>query len=85
MLRRRIAFTFIATLLAFPFIGIAFNSVQLWSTYRSIPKSPISDKQAIVIGNSLHSDTQSLLRYLSLPGIRQISELAGLDIFTIKP
>jgi hypothetical protein len=85
MIRRRIAFTFIATLLAFPFIGIAFNSVQLWSTYRSIPKSPISDKQAIVIGNSLHSDTQSLLRYLSLPGIRQISELAGLDIFTIKP
>jgi Protein of unknown function (DUF4012) len=85
MMRRRIIFTFIATLLAFPFIGIAFNSVQLWSTYRSIPKSPIPDKQAIAIGNSLHRDTEDLLRYLSFPGIRQLSELAGLDIFRIKP
>ena len=84
-MRRKIIFTLIAFLFLFPLIGIAFNSVQLLSSYRSIPNAPISEKQAKEIGNSLHRDTEDLLRYLSLPGIRQLSEFAGLNIFNIKP
>ena len=84
-MRRKIIFTLTAFLFLFPLIGIAFNSVQLLSSYRSIPNAPISEKQAKEIGNSLHRDTEDLLRYLSLPGIRQLAEFAGLDIFEIKP
>ena len=68
-----------------PLIAIGFNLAQLWSTYNKLSESKLSREQLIEVGDDLHRDTEHLLRYLSLPVIKQLSQLAGLEVFDIKP
>ncbi|MFM7873839.1 MAG: hypothetical protein ACKO8Y_04390, partial [Actinomycetota bacterium] len=70
---------------AAPLIAIGFNLAQLWSTYNKLSDSKLSREQLIEVGDDLHRDTEDLLRYLSLPVIKQLSQLAGLEVFDIKP
>jgi len=72
------------TLMA-PSIAIGFNLAQLWSTYNNLFDSKLSRVQLIAVGNALHRDTEDLLRYLSLPVLKQFSQFAGLEVFGIKP
>ena len=75
----------ISLIVAIPVLAIVWNSIQLLKTYRNIPDTPLKPNQVIDVGENLFRDTNDLLRYLSLPGIKQASQLAGLDIFNIKP
>ena len=75
----------ISLIVAIPVLAIVWNSIQLLNTYRNIPDTPLKPNQVIDVGENLFRDTNDLLRYLSLPGIKQASQLAGLDIFNIKP
>ena len=75
----------ISLIIAVPVLAIAWNSFQLLNTYRNIPDTPLKPNQVIEVGENLFRDTNDLLRYLSLPGIKQASQLAGIDIFKIKP
>jgi len=75
----------ISLIIAIPVLAIAWNSFQLLNTYRNIPDTPLKPNQVIDVGDDLFLDTKDLLRYLSLPGIKQASQLAGIDIFKIKP
>ena len=75
----------ISLIIAVPVLAIAWNSSQLLNTYRNIPDTPLKPNQVIEVGENLFRDTNDLLRYLSLPGIKQASQLAGIDIFKIKP
>jgi len=68
-----------------PLIAIGFNLAQLWSTYNNLSDSKLSREQLIEVGDDLHRDTEDLLRYLSLPVIKQLSQFAGLEVFDIKP
>jgi len=68
-----------------PLIAIGFNLAQLWSTYNKLSESKLSREQLIEVGDDLHRDTEDLLRYLSLPVIKQFSQFAGLEVFDIKP
>ena len=68
-----------------PLIAIGFNLAQLWSTYNKLSESKLIREQLIEVGDDLHRDTEDLLRYLSLPVIKQLSQFAGLDVFDIKP
>jgi len=75
----------ISLIVAVPVLAIVWNSFQLLNTYRKIPDTPLKPNQVIDVGENLFRDTNDLLRYLSLPGIKQASQLAGIDIFKIKP
>jgi len=66
-------------------IAIGFNLAQLWSTYNKLSESKLSREQLIEVGGALHRDTEDLLRYLSLPVIKQLSQFTGLEVFNIKP
>jgi len=79
-----ILLTVTLTLVA-PLIAIGFNLAQLWSTYNKLSDTKLSREQLIEVGDDLHRDTEDLLRYLSLPVIKQLSQLAGLEVFAIKP
>lgn len=68
-----------------PLIAIGFNLAQLWSTYNKLSESKLIREQLIEVGDDLHRDTEDLLRYLSLPVIKQLSQFAGLEVFDIKP
>ncbi|MFM9099723.1 MAG: DUF4012 domain-containing protein, partial [Actinomycetota bacterium] len=68
-----------------PLIAIGFNLAQLWSTYNKLSDSKLSREQLIEVGDDLHRDTEDILRYLSLPVIKQLSQFAGLEVFDIKP
>jgi len=68
-----------------PLIAIGFNLAQLWTTYNKLSETKLSREQLIEVGNDLHRDTEDLLRYLSLPAIKQLSQLAGFEVFDIKP
>ncbi len=68
-----------------PLIAIGFNLAQLWSTYNDLFDSKLSREQLIEVGDDLHRDTEDLLRYLSVPLIKQLSQIAGLEVFDIKP
>ena len=75
----------ISLIVAVPVLAIVWNSLQLLNTYRNIPDTPLKPSQVIDVGDTLFRDTNDLLRYLSLPGIKQASQLVGIDIFKIKP
>jgi len=75
----------ISVVLLIPLLLIFWSSFQLWKSYRSIPAVPLSTSQTIEIGNSLDSELNSLYRNLSIPPYKQIAQVAGLDIFNIKP
>ena len=64
---------------------IAWNSFQLWNTYRSIPNRALTQAEATAIGTSMEKDFKGVYRILSLPLVKQVSEVAGLQIFDIKP
>jgi len=66
-------------------IAIGFNLAQLWSTYKNLSDNKLSREQLIEVGDALHRDTDDLFRYLSIPVIKQFSQIAGLEIFDIKP
>jgi len=68
-----------------PLIAIACNLAQLWSTYNNLSDTKLSREQLIEVGDDLHRDIEDILRYLSLPVIKQLSQLAGLEVFDIKP
>ena len=72
-------------ILAVPFLGIIWNAIQLFNTYRNIPNTPLKSEQIVSVGEDFHRDTRDLLRYLSLPGIKQVSQMVGIDVFDIKP
>jgi hypothetical protein len=75
----------ISLIVAIPVLAIVWHSFQLLNTYRNIPDTPLKPNQVIEVGDDLFRDTKDLLRYLSLPGIKQASQLVGIDIFKIKP
>ena len=75
----------ISLIVAIPVLAIVWHSIQLLNTYRNIPDTPLKPNQVIAVGDNLFRDTDDLLRYLSLPGIKQASQLVGIDIFKIKP
>ena len=75
----------ISLIVAIPVLAIVWNSIQLLNTYRNIPDTQLKPNQVIDVGDDLFRETKDLLRYLSLPGIKQASQLAGIDIFKIKP
>ena len=75
----------IILIFAVPLVAIIWNAFQLFNTYRSIPNTPLKSEQIVSIGEDLHRDTRDLLRYLSLPGIKQVSQVVGIDLFDIKP
>ena len=72
-------------ILAVPVLGIIWNAIQLFNTYRNIPNTPLKSEQIVSVGEDFHRDTRDLLRYLSLPGIKQVSQMVGIDVFDIKP
>ena len=75
----------IILIFAVPLVAIIWNAFQLFNTYRSIPNTPLKSEQIVSVGDDLHRDTRDLLRYLSLPGIKQASKALGIDFFDIKP
>jgi hypothetical protein len=75
----------IILILAVPLVAIIWNAFQLFNTYRSIPNTLLKSEQIVSVGDDLHRDTRDLLRYLSLPGIKQASKALGIDLFDIKP
>jgi hypothetical protein len=75
----------IILIFAVPLVAIIWNAFQLFNTYRSIPNTPLKTEQIVSVGDDLQRDTRDLLRYLSLPGIKQASKALGIDLFDIKP
>ena len=75
----------IILIFAVPLVAIIWNAFQLFNTYRSIPNTPLKSEQIVSVGDDLQRDTRDLLRYLSLPGIKQASKALGIDLFDIKP
>jgi hypothetical protein len=75
----------IILIFAVPLVAIIWNVFQLFNTYRSIPNTPLKTEQIVSVGDDLQRDTRDLLRYLSLPGIKQASKALGIDLFDIKP
>jgi Protein of unknown function (DUF4012) len=75
----------IILIFAVPLVAIIWNAFQLFNTYRSIPNTPLKTEQIASVGDDLQRDTRDLLRYLSLPGIKQASKALGIELFDIKP
>ena len=74
----------IILIFAVPLVAIIWNAFQLFNTYRSIPNTSLKSEQIVSVGDDLYRDTRDLLRYLSLPGIKQASKALGIDLFDIK-